>query len=43
MVPTKLGDLKSPKKLLELISTSYTKYRAIAFNVKENQNVLSFV
>ena len=49
MVPTKLGDLKSPKKnrlfiltlisskLLKLLSSSYTKYRAIAFNVKKTR------
>ena len=55
MVPTKLGDLKSPKKirlfiltlnsskLLKIFSSSCTKYKAIVFKVKENQNEMSFI
>ena len=30
-------------KLLKIASSSYTTYRAIAFNLKENQNELSLV
>ena len=55
MVPTKLGYLKSPKNirlfiftlnsstLLKKKSNICTKYRAIVFKVKENQNGMSFI
>ena len=52
MAPTKLGDLKSVRlflltlnssELLKIFSSSYTKYRAIAFNVEESQNEMSFI
>ena len=46
-----MGDLTCTKnkkkincsKLLKIFSSCYTKYRSIAFDVKENQNVISFV
>ena len=55
MAPTKLGDLKSLKiirlfilnlnssKSLKTFQSSYTKYRAIAFDVKETQNELNLI